>query len=183
MEPLPRHESYAPAAASPDQAIPRMVWLYRLVRFSLGIVFVWSGCAKLIDPSGFAAIIEAYGLIPQALVLPTAWLLSLLEILTGAGLICNLQGCLGLMTGLLIFFMGILGYGLGLGLDVDCGCFGPGDPEGRAYHSLRPALYRDTIMLAGIGYLFLWRRWQSARPVRLAVIHQKIVNMIRRSSG
>jgi len=76
-----------------------------------------------------------------------------------------------------------VGYGLELGLDVDCGCFGPGDPEGRAYHSLRPALYRDTIMLAGIGYLFLWRRWQSARPVRLAVIHQKIVNMIRRSSG
>ena len=40
-------------------------------------------------------------------------------------------------------FMAILGYGISMGLDVDCGCFGPEDPESKAFHGLRAALYRD----------------------------------------
>jgi uncharacterized membrane protein YphA (DoxX/SURF4 family) len=184
MEPLSPHASRPAPAAYPLQKTKgrqlHLVWLYRLVRFALGILFVWSGWAKLMDSQGFAAIIEAYGLIPPATVLPAAMLLSLLEILAGAGLIFDLQWSLAIMAGLLSFFMAILGYGLWLGLDVDCGCFGPDDPEGRAYHGLRPALYRDMVMLVGIGYLFLWRHRQSARPVRLSVMHQILLNMRRR---
>ncbi|MEJ2158353.1 MAG: DoxX family protein, partial [Desulfobacteraceae bacterium] len=62
---------------------------------------------------------------------------------------------------LLLLFMMVLGYGIWLGLDVDCGCFAAGDPEGGAYHGLRPALYRDAVMLAGMGYLILWKRRQN----------------------
>ncbi len=137
---------------------------YTLIRFAIGAVFVWSGAIKLLDHRNFAVIIESYGLIPEATVVPTAIVLSLLELLAGLGLIWDLQGTLSVITGLLLLFMAILGYGLWMGLDVDCGCFGPEDPEAEAYHGLRPALYRDMVMMAGIGYLFLWRRIGSIRP-------------------
>ena len=156
------------------------LWIYRLLRLSVGITFIWSGLSKLIDPKSFATIIEAYGLIPEAAIVPAAIGLSLLEVAAGAGLVIDMQWSLAVIAGLLILFAAILGYGLWMGLDVDCGCFGTDDPEGAAYHSLRPALYRDMAMLAGIGYLFLWRRQQSVQPIRFSDLHQHFTNMRRR---
>jgi uncharacterized membrane protein YphA (DoxX/SURF4 family) len=155
-------------------------WIYRLLRISLGIIFIWSGFSKLIAPKSFATIIEAYGLIPEVTILPAAIGLSLLEVAAGVGLVMDVQWSLGIVAGLLILFTVIIGYGLWIGLDVDCGCFGPDDPEGAAYHSLRPALYRDMIMLAGIGYLFLWRWQQSSHPVRFSDLYQFYTNIKRR---
>lgn len=137
---------------------------YCLIRIAIGAIFVWSGASKLLDHQQFAVIIEAYGLIPEMTVVPTAFTLTLLELLAGIGLILDIQGSLGLITGMLLLFMAILSYGLWIGLDVDCGCFGPEDPEAEAFHGLRPALYRDMVMLTGIGYLFFWRRIASIRP-------------------
>ena len=106
-----------------------------------------SGVAKLMDPQSFVFIIRAYGLLAENLILPAALGLSLAELLAGAALILDLRFALGAIAGLIVFFMLILSYGLWLGLDIDCGCFAAGDPEGEAYHSLRPALYRDAGML------------------------------------
>lgn len=159
----------APAPARQD--LKPLTLLYTLVRIAIGAVFVWSGTIKMLDHRHFAVIIEAYGLIPEAAVIPTALCLSLFELLAGFGLIWDVQGSLVMITGMLLLFMAILGYGLWLGLDVDCGCFGPQDPEAEAYHGLRPALYRDVVMLAGIGFLFLWRRMGSVRPRMLRDCH------------
>lgn len=148
-------------------------WLYRLLRITWGAIFIWSGLSKLTAPESFATIIEAYGLIPEVTILPAAIGLSLLEVAAGAGLIMDVRWSLGIITGLLGLFMAILGYGLWMGLDVDCGCFGPGDPEGAAFHTLRPALYRDLAMLAGIGYLYLWRRLQAHQPLRFSDLGRK----------
>ena len=167
-------------AAGRGRPLPRTVWLYRLIRTALAIVFIWSGCSKLIDPRGFAAIIQAYGLIPDGTVLFAAIGLSSLELAVGAGLALDLQWSLGIITGLLLLFMAILGYGLWLGLDVDCGCFGPDDPEGRAYHSLRPAFYRDMVMMTGIGYLFFWRWRQTVYPVKFSTLYQFYSHIRRR---
>jgi uncharacterized membrane protein YphA (DoxX/SURF4 family) len=146
----------------------------------LGIIFIWSGFSKLTDPNNFSTIIEAYGLISETAVLPAAIGLSLLEVVAGVGLVVDVQWSLGIMTGLLVLFTAVIGYGLWIGLDVDCGCFGPDDPEGAVYHSLRPALYRDMAMLAGIGYLFLWRWLQSSHPVRFSDLYQIFTNVRRR---
>ncbi len=146
------------------------LWLYRLVRLGLSLVFIWSGLSKLIDPQSFILIIEAYGLVPGPLLWPMALFLCLAELAAGIGLLLDTQYALGLLTALLLLFMTVLGYGLWLGLDVDCGCFGPDDPEGRAYHSLRPALYRDLGMLASIGFLYFQRYRQSITPQRLPSI-------------
>lgn len=148
--------------------------VYVLIRMTIGGVFVVSGVGKLLAPEGFAVIIEAYGLIPEATVLPAAITLSLLELLAGLGLVWDFQGSLGLITGLLLLFMTILGYGLWIGLDVDCGCFGPGDPEAEAFHGMRTAFYRDMGMLVGNGYLYFWRRIGSIRPRALLNLNNLI---------
>lgn len=135
-----------------------------ILRVGFGAIFVWSGGAKLLDPQRFAVIIEAFGLIPEAMVFPAAIGLAGLEITAGLGLMFHRAWGLGLVTGLLILFIAVLSYGLWLGLDVDCGCFGPRDPEAQAYRSMRPALYRDWAMLAIAGYLIHHRRKESRHP-------------------
>jgi uncharacterized membrane protein YphA (DoxX/SURF4 family) len=127
---------------------------------------MWSGISKLMEPTEFAVIIDAYGLIPDAYILPMAIVLPLLEMVFGLGLLLEIRGFLAAITGLLMVFMAILSYGIWLGLDVDCGCFGPQDREFEAFHRLRPALYRDFVMIAGVVYLYFWRYYRSIKPVR-----------------
>ena len=131
---------------------------------------MWSGISKLMDPKSFAVIIEAFGLIPESWVMPVSVGLPALEIIAAIGLLADIRGSLAIIAGLLILFMVILSYGVWMGLDVDCGCFGPEDPEGQAYHGLRPALYRDVVMMAGVFYLYFWRYHQSLSPVRLRAL-------------
>ncbi len=140
---------------------------YRLVRWSLALIFFYAGLIKLLNPSAFAIIIDSYGLIPAFWAMPVAILLPAMEIVAAAGLVFDIRGSLSALGGLLVLFMAILGYGIWMGLDVDCGCFGPEDPESTAYAGIRPALYRDMAMMAGVLYLYAWRRIHSAAPVRL----------------
>ena len=162
----------APPSCAPSSGMAKWATLaYTLVRIAIGAVFTWSGALKMLDHQSFAVIIEAYGLIPEPTVVPTAITLSVLEFVSGIGLIWDLRGMLPLIAGMLLLFMAILGYGLWMGLDVDCGCFGPEDPEAEAYHGLRPALYRDMVLMAGIGYLFVWRRIGSIRPRSLSELN------------
>ena len=133
------------------------IWPYRGVRVILAVIFLWAGAVKILDPDSFAIILEAFNLLPYAWIMPVAVGLPVLEILAAIGLLFDVRGSLTAVTGLLVLFLVILGYGIWLGLDIDCGCFGPGDPEGEAYKGLRPALYRDIFMLAGVAYLFIWR--------------------------
>jgi uncharacterized membrane protein YphA (DoxX/SURF4 family) len=144
------------------------VFAYRLLRWLLAGVFIGAGSLKLADPVSFAVIVDAFGILPPGLLMPAAILLPLLEVIAGIGLIFDLRGSLATLAGLLALFLLVLGYGLHMGLDVDCGCFGPHDPEGAAYASIRPAFYRDLAMAAGVVYLYLWRwvRDRSPRPLR-----------------
>lgn len=156
--------------------------LYTLIRWALGTVFIFAGGAKLGTPESFATLIDAYGIIPEGLLMPVALVLPVFEVAAGLGLLFNIRGSLVSITVLLMLFIAILGYGLWLGLDVDCGCFGPEDPEADAFHGLKSTLYRDLIMLAGILYLFFWRRYRAIKTLNLASImnrcfqHRRIKN-------
>ena len=138
------------------------IWPYRGVRIILAVIFLWAGVVKILDPDSFAIILEAYELLPNSWIMPVAVGLPALEILAAIGLLFDLRGSLVVVTGLLVLFLAILSYGIWLGLDIDCGCFGPGDPEGEAYKGLRPALYRDIVLLAGVAYLYVWRLRRSS---------------------
>ncbi|MCK5193469.1 MAG: DoxX family membrane protein [Desulfobulbaceae bacterium] len=138
------------------------IWLYRLVRWVLSITFLYAGTTKLMDPEAFAVIINDFGLLPEGWIMPLAIGLPVLEIGAALGLVFEVRGSLAVITGLLVFFIVILGYAMWLGLDIDCGCFGPEDPESRAYGGLRSALYRDLVMMAGVVYMYLWRSYCSS---------------------
>ncbi|RJQ43574.1 MAG: DoxX family membrane protein [Anaerolineaceae bacterium] len=143
------------------------LWLYRLVRWCLAGLFVWAGAMKLADPPAFAVIISDFGLVPDWSVMPLAIALPVLEVAAALGLVVDLRGSLAVISFLLAMFIAILGYAIWLGLDIDCGCFGPEDPEARAYSSLRTSLYRDLAMAAGVFFLYWWR-WQFAADRRSA---------------
>lgn len=137
------------------------IWPYRLIRVILAGIFLWSGLSKLLDPASFVVIIDAFGLIPESWTMPVAYMLPALEIVAAVGLLMDIRGSLAVVSGMLALFMGLLLYGIHLGLDIDCGCFGPQDPEAEAFHSLRPALYRDFVMMAGVMYLYFWRYYRQ----------------------
>lgn len=145
-------------------------WLYRLCRWILGVIFIYAGGTKLLEPEVFAVLIDAYGIVPEVLLMPVAIGLPLLEVIAGIGLLFDIRGSLALITGLLLLFMVILGYGIWIGLDVDCGCFGPDDPEAEAFHGLRLPLIRDLVMMAGVFFIYGWRRYRAIRPAGVMVI-------------
>lgn len=138
-----------------------LTWAARISRLIIALPFFYAGITKIFDPKSFAVVIGGYGLLPEFLVLPAAIALPALEIIAAAGLLLNIRICLYAVAVLLLFFIGVLGYGIQLGLDVDCGCFGPDDPE-QAYHGLRGALFRDIGLLVPILYLF-WFQWWMGR--------------------
>ncbi len=170
MENYSARSSHTIAAKQRTEPVRRLrlaTWPYLGVRILIAILFLWSGLTKTFDPNSFAVIIDAFGLIPEAWVMPLAVVLPILELIAGIGLLCDVTGSLTLISGLLVLFMAILSFGIMLGLDVDCGCFGPEDPEAIAFHGLRTALYRDLLIMVGIVFLYGWRYCRCVKPVRL----------------
>ena len=133
------------------------IWPYRLVRWTLAGLFLYASFGKLAEPQGFAQTISDFGLVYESVLFATALALIVLEFFAGLGLLLDVRGALGLTVGLLLLFVGVLGYGIAMGYDIQCGCFGPGDRE----VSLQEALYRDFALLAACGYLY-WSRWMRA---------------------
>ncbi len=137
---------------------PIVLWGDRLTRWGISCVFFYAGIKKFQDLHHFASEIDAYGILPELLVLPLAVMLPLVEILLAAGLILNgLKSKIGLVM-LLLLFIVILSYAIWLGLDIDCGCFGPEDPETEAFSGLRTALTRDLFILALLTWSIVTNR-------------------------
>ena len=135
-------------------------WLDCLGRWSISTIFLFAAVPKLFDIQGFAAVINAYAVLPEILVLPTALLLPVIEIVLAVGLLFNhWQSKIGTATVLLGFIV-LLSYSIGQGLDIDCGCFGPEDPEHEAFHGLRTALVRDIAMLLPLVYSFWYQKYR-----------------------
>ncbi len=134
-------------------------WPARFFRIGLGVVFVWAGAVKLYAPRAFARTISGYGLVPDELLVPVAIGLPAIEFVAGVGLLLNRRWSFGLVSGLLLMFIAVLGFGIWGELDVDCGCFSQAELDARL--GLRIALARDIAMLAVVGYLIFWRRHRA----------------------
>ena len=149
-------------------------WIYKLTRWLLGGIFIYAGSTKLLEPKTFTVLIEAFGIVPESLLIPVGIALPALEVAAGIGLLFDIKGSLSVIAGLLGMFIAMLGYGIWIGLDVDCGCFGPQDPEAEAFHSLKISLYRDMIMLAGVAYLYGWRQYRAIKPLGLTLFINRL---------
>ena len=158
-------------------------WLYKLVRWALGTVFIYAGGSKLLAPEIFAVLIDAYGMVPENLLMPLAVLLSVLEVAAGIGLLFDIEGSLTAFSGLLVLFIAILTYGINMELDVDCGCFGPEDPEAEAFHGLRLSLFRNLVMMAGVIFIYAWRRYRAIRPAGVMVIVNQLFSKRRKGDA
>ncbi len=140
------------------------------MRLGLAAVFIYAGCAKLVDPRAFARIISHWDLVPELLLPVVAIGLPSLEVLAGIALIFDMRIGLHAIAGMIIMFIVILGYGVFLGLDVDCGCFGTEELEER--QGLYHALYRDMVFLAGVVFLY-WSRFMRSRRFKAVVDQTK----------
>jgi uncharacterized membrane protein YphA (DoxX/SURF4 family) len=154
-------------------------WVYKLSCWGLGIIFIYAGSIKLLEPKAFAVLIEAYGVVPESLLMAVAVVLPALEVVAGIGLLLDIKGSLSMIAGLLVLFIAILAYGIWMGLDIDCGCFGLQDPEAEAFHGLRPSLYRDLVMLAGIAFVYGWRRYRPIKPEKTILLIKRLLNKRR----
>jgi uncharacterized membrane protein YphA (DoxX/SURF4 family) len=154
-------------------------WVYKLSCWGLRIIFIYAGSIKLLEPKAFAVLIEAYGVVPESLLMAVAVVLPALEVVAGIGLLLDIKGSLSMIAGLLVLFIAILAYGIWMGLDIDCGCFGLQDPEAEAFHGLRPSLYRDLVMLAGIAFVYGWRRYRPIKPEKTILLIKRLLNKRR----
>jgi uncharacterized membrane protein YphA (DoxX/SURF4 family) len=137
-------------------------WPYRIIRIVLACLFIYGGAVKLFAPKAFAATISTYNLLPEMFLPAVAIGLPLIETVAGLALIYNRSWGLHLITGLLIMFVFVLGYGVLGDLNVDCGCFGAEELDKQA--GLRAAFYRDMILIGlVVPYLYLFRRFREIR--------------------
>ena len=140
--------------------ILRHPWFYRIVRIALAGIFIYGGTVKLFDPKAFAATISTYGVVPEALLPVVAIGLPVIEIIAGAALLFDRSWGLHMITGLLVLFVVVLGYGVLGDMNVDCGCFGAEELNKR--EGLRMAFYRDlAFIFIVIPYLY-FIRWKTA---------------------
>lgn len=135
-----------------------LVILVRLSRWGLGLIFLYAGVPKLINWHDFALIVNSYAIVPENLAIPTAVCIAVLEVIAAIALLCGRMEGLWGISALLLLFIGVLSYAIWQGLDIDCGCFGPEDPEHRAFSGIRTALWRDFLLCIPVLYLFWYRR-------------------------
>lgn len=138
-------------------------WLYRVVRMALAAVFIYGGVIKLFHPKTFAMTIAYYNIVPEMFLPAVAIGLPLIETIAGIALLFDRTWGLHIITGLLVMFVLVLGYGILTDLNVDCGCFGAEELDKRA--GLQMAFYRDLVLIGlVVPYLYVYR-WIRKKTV------------------
>jgi uncharacterized membrane protein YphA (DoxX/SURF4 family) len=131
-------------------------------RFGAGVIFLWAGLSKAFDLQSTVLAVDAYDVLPEALVRPVAAALPWIEIVLGVFLILGLFvrfAGIGVAVLTTVFIVG-LAQAKARGLQIDCGCFGPGGTgNGVGWWEIA----RDIpLLLAGI-YL----AWRPRGPAQL----------------
>jgi len=103
----------------------------KILRWSVGLLFIFSGLIKANDPLGLSykmqEFFDVWGIsFLTDYTLAFAIVMNVLEIVTGIGLIIQFpyKQTLWLLLGLIVFFSFLTGYALFSGKIKTCGCFG-----------------------------------------------------------
>jgi uncharacterized membrane protein YphA (DoxX/SURF4 family) len=136
--------------------------LYHLVRVGCGLILLYASWGKILDPAGFARVIQNYQLLPAALVHPAAIVLPWVEAVCGVSLVTGIRAGGGLLvfTGLMAVFTAALALNGVRGIDTECGCFSvaAGAGGGRLWEDI----LRDLLILSAAGWA-LRHRLRRAR--------------------
>jgi uncharacterized membrane protein YphA (DoxX/SURF4 family) len=133
------------------------------VRIALGAVFILSSVGKIADPSGFAAIVTHYRLLPPPLVALTAVVFPWVEIVCGMALMVGRleKGAALTVAVMMVAFVGIHLYNGYRGLNIACGCF---SLSAQAPSSIFLNTVRNLLLLAAAAWVLVWprTRWSTA---------------------
>jgi len=130
-------------------------YLLAVLRFSLGLVFVYASFGKILDPKSFAENLLDYHIFNSAtLVRYLAVTLPWVEWFCGMFLILGVfvRSISILTTSMLVIFAAAMISAMIRGLEIDCGCFGPTHEVIGAF-----ALLRDGLLL-GISLIIMFSR-------------------------
>lgn len=136
-------------------------------RIGLGGVFLWAGLTKVTATQEMVLAVDAYDVLPEALVRPVAVGLPWLEVALGAFLVLGafVRFSAVVSAGLLVVFLAGMVQAKARGLAIDCGCFGGGGPgEGVSWVDI----LRDVGFLAVAVYLVVRPRGPWSLDERLA---------------
>lgn len=134
-------------------------WVTEVLCWAFGIVFIWAGWVKVLDPAYFLASVRGFRILPDPyaawmeLVLPWIEIFSGLAVLTGW---LRRGGLLLLNVALVVFGVALIS-AWARDLDVNCGCFG----RGTGKTTIAEGLVRDVVLLAVGGWLW----WRGGRAV------------------
>jgi putative oxidoreductase len=122
-----------------------------LVRMALGLVFIYAGILKILDPVAFAGSVAAYKVLPYGFNYLVAAVLPWVEMLCGLLLVVGYRvkaaACIVVVMNLV--FIAALTSTIIRGLDIDCGCFKQGGEKTPAWM----AIIRDVVFLAAAVFL------------------------------
>lgn len=146
--------------------------LVTIVRWLVGLLFIFSGIVKTIDPIGFSIKLEEYFSpsvfdIPflQELALPMSVFFVIFEVILGVLLILGIWKRFTLLSLLvmIVFFTFLTFYSAYLNKVTDCGCFGD-------FLKLEPwhSFYKDVVLLILIIFLWVGRKYIQPLFVRNA---------------
>lgn len=140
-----------------------MNFVYQLARIIVGVLFIFSGFVKLVDPLGFSYKLEEYFapgvlglefLVPLAL--PIAVFIVIFELLLGVTLLLGFARNFTRWSLLvmILFFTFLTFYSAYFNKVTDCGCFGDAIP-------LDPwqSFYKDLILLVLILFIFIFKQY------------------------
>lgn len=128
-----------------------------IVRWALGIMFIYSSIYKMVDPCSFSHVVANYKILPaQFLINLTAVYLPYIEVVCGVALLLNtrVKGASYILNVMLIVFIIAISINLLQGRNFDCGCFSKHDPDAQV--SAVELLIRDFIFLAGTLFVYIW---------------------------
>ena len=149
-----------PAGSGQGTRAAGMTWAAILARWLLAAILLATGAAKAADVVGFAAIVGAYGVLPEAFSLPAAAGLTAVELGLSAWLASGvrLRLAAGATLGLHLAYAGWTGAALWRGLRLsNCGCFGV-----FLARPLGPGTVIEDLVLAAVSLVALQgaRRWR-----------------------
>ena len=125
----------------------------RIVGLIVGVIFIYAGVIKVMDPIGFARDIDNYHMLPWAVSVSLAFYLPWLEIFCGLAVLCGFfyRGGLLILSALISIFIIASIVAKARGLDITCGCFG----HASKYLSFAWHLVLDFILLAAAAFLWV----------------------------
>lgn len=146
-----------------------------IARFGLGATFVYAAVAKISDPPAFAHEVFNYRLLPGAAVNALALWLPWIELVAGIAVLAGFwqKPSIGILSVLLVVFIGGISINLARGRAIDCGCFGgkPTRTEAERLFDMKAVIARDVglLLLAAVAVRPLREREPAAMPAPAAL--------------